>query len=55
MPPRDMWDLNPVYTIEFAWAYMDLLAQLGYANYDDEEEIYVDSDVDDESSDEEET
>lgn len=30
MPPRDLWDLNPVFQLDFWFAYADLLERIGF-------------------------
>lgn len=41
MPPRDLWDLNPVYQLHFWASYSDLLEIIGFQEDPDNEGLMI--------------
>lgn len=41
MPPHDIWDLNPVFQLEFWASYSELLQRIGFREDPDNEGLMV--------------
>lgn len=39
MPPRDMWDMNPVYTLSFWESYLELLERIGFRTSEEDPDV----------------